>query len=320
MTSASTARLQYFPAAFFAMIMGLLGLVLALQKASHVVPTLAPAAPVVLALAALLFVVIAFFYGLKAVRYPHAVREDFAHPVRLHFVPTFSISLVLFAIALSQTAPDVAHPLLLVGAALHLLLTLVVLNEWINKEHFQVPHLNPAWFIPIVGNLLVPIAGMNFGYVNLSWFYFSIGIVFWIVLFTIIINRVLFHAPLPARLAPTLFIMIAPPAVGFLAYLKLQGTLDSFGRVLFGFAAFLTLFLATQAARLARMRFFLSWWAYSFPLAAMTVASFAMSEISAQQGFAWGGLGLLAVLAVLVAGLLVRTALAVIRREICQPE
>lgn len=40
---------------------------------------------------------------------------------------------------------------------------------------------------------------------------------------------------------------------------------------------FLTLLLFTQIGRFARLQFALSWWAYSFPLAAITIASFVRS-------------------------------------------
>ncbi len=206
------------------------------------------------------------------------------------------------------------------GIALHLALTLLVLHNWFNKDHFQTGHLNPAWFIPIVGNVLVPLPGVELGFVELSWFFFSIGIVFWIVLFAIIVNRVLFHHPLPDRLSPTLFILIAPPAVSFLSYVKLTGDLDAFARILYYFGIFMTIFLATQVPRLLRAQFFLSWWAYSFPLAAITVASFVMAEKVGGSMLHAIAVGLLGLVTVVVAGLFIRTLIAVANSEICKPE
>jgi tellurite resistance protein len=39
----------------------------------------------------------------------------------------------------------------------------------------------------------------------------------WAVMFTIIMNRIVFHNPLPQKLMPTLFILIAPPAVALIS-------------------------------------------------------------------------------------------------------
>jgi tellurite resistance protein len=73
------------------------------------------------------------------------------------------------------------------------------------------------------------------------------------------------HAPLALRLTPTLFILLAPPSVGFVAYTSLSGGLDAFGRVLYYTALFLGMLFASNALRFFRVPFFVSAWAYSFP-------------------------------------------------------
>lgn len=49
----------------------------------------------------------------------------------------------------------------------------------------------PAWFIPVVGNIIVPLAGVRFAPAEVSWFFFSIGLVFWIVLLAIVMYRLM---------------------------------------------------------------------------------------------------------------------------------
>jgi tellurite resistance protein len=68
-----------------------------------------------------------------------------------------------------------------------------------------------------------------------------------------------FHQPLHDRHLPTLFILIAPPVVAAVAYVKLTGSYDS----------------------LARIHFYLSWWAYTFPMAALTIATFLVGKETA---------------------------------------
>jgi tellurite resistance protein len=137
---------------------------------------------------------------------------------------------------------------------------------------------------------------------------------------TVIFYRVLFHHPIDEKLMPTLFILIAPPAVGFIAYLKLTGELDAFARILYFTGLFLTLLLFTQIRRFARLRFFLSWWAYSFPIAAITIATFLMHENSVGGMYLYIGAFLLLVLTLVVGFLLARTAMAVRKQGICVPE
>jgi tellurite resistance protein len=311
-------RLPHFPVSFFASVMGLAGLTLAWQRADRLFDL--AVSPWLAAFTAAVFVLLAGFYGAKALRHPQAVAKEFAHPVKLNFFPTISISLLLLAVVALPYATAVSLVLWAVGAALHLAFTLAVMGIWIRHTKFEVVHTNPAWFIPVVGNIIVPIAGVAHGYTEVSWFFFSVGLVFWVVLLTLVVYRVIFHPPLPERLLPTLFILIAPPAVGFIAWSELAGGLDAFARVLYYVGLFLTLLLAVQWRMFARLKFALSWWAYSFPLAAITLATLRMQRLTEAAGFRPLAWLLLAVLTVVLAGLVARTALAVKRGEICVEE
>ncbi|MET0027726.1 MAG: SLAC1 anion channel family protein [Candidatus Thiodiazotropha sp.] len=314
------SRLPHFPISFFAMVMGLAGLCIAWEKAQvgYHLPFRLDLA--LIPFTALVFTILALTYLMKLLRYPGEVVKELNHPVKLNFFPAVSISLILLSITMLHTLPGVSKVLWILGSALHLGFTLYVMNIWIHHDKFEVHHINPAWFIPVVGNVLVPVAGTAHGYYEISWFFFSIGIIFWLVLFTIIIYRVLFHNPLPDRLMPTFFILIAPPAVGFISYVKLNGGIDNFAHVLYYSGLFLTLLLFTMVFRFSRLQFFLSWWAYSFPLAAITIATLLMFEKTSNPGFAALGWVLLTVLSLVVTYLFYRTMRAVGGKKICMPE
>ncbi len=166
---------------------------------------------------------------------------EWHHPVRSALVPTISIGLLLLAIlALNAGAGTLALWLWGAGALGHLALTLAIVGRWLNRTDLEPAHANPAWFIPAVGNVLVPLAGVRLGYEAVSWLFFGIGMGFWLVLLPIVFGRLFFAAPLPERMRPLLFILIPPPAIGFLSYVLLTGTLDAPAHVLYGFGAFLT--------------------------------------------------------------------------------
>ena len=319
MTQENT-RLEYFPVSFFSVVMGLAGLSIAWEKTMDVLQINLPVNYVLAFVAGLTFVVLSGFYFTKFLRHRSAVVAELHHPIKLNFFPAISISLILLSIATLHIFQPLSHVLWMAGSALHLLLMLYVLNVWVHHEHFEIHHLNPAWFIPAVGNVLVPIAGISLGYYQISWFFFSVGILFWLILLIIIFNRILFHRPLPGKLLPTLFILIAPPAVGFVSYVKLTGGVDAFAHVLYYIGVFFTLFLFTQVTRFIRIPFFLSWWAYSFPLAAITVASWVMFEQTNVFGIKLMALGLLAILTLVVLLLIFKTIQAIRDRQICLPE
>jgi tellurite resistance protein len=311
------ARLKNFPISWFALIMGMAGFTIVWSRAEQVFSLPFSISPVLLGFTAVLFVLLTAIYAAKAVKYPQEVMGEIRHPVKLAFVPSFSIGILLLSVACLHTAPAISFWLWALGSVLHLAITLYVLSSWIHHTKYEVAHLNPAWFIPVVGNILVPVAGVHHASIEISWFFFSLGLFFWPILTAIIFNRLIFHGSLPERFMPTLFIFIAPPAVGFLSWISISGGLDAFGRVLYFVALVFTLLLATQYSYFIRLKFFLSWWAYSFPVAAITLASFVMAKETGIVFYTWIATGLLLILSLLITLLLVRTALAVMRREIC---
>lgn len=319
-TQHSEARLAHLPVSIFSTVMGLTGLAIAWQKAHMALGAPTAVWTTVAAIASLLFLSLLIIYGVKLVRYPGEVRAEWKHPVRVNFFPTISISLLLLGIVWLEALPTLSFALWAAGTGIHLAFTFAILSSWMHHTHYEIKHASPAWFIPVVGNLFVPICGAHFASPELAWFFFSIGMIFWLVLMTIVFYRLFFHEPMPARLMPTLFILLAPPAVGFISYGILVPQLDGFGRVLYYTALFLALLLGSNVMRFIRGGFFLSAWAYSFPLAAMTIATFAMAKRSGFDGFHWLAAVLLGIVSLVVVVLIVKTLGAVRHRTICVPE
>jgi len=132
-------------------------------------------------------------------------------------------------------------------------------------------------------------------------FFFAVGMFFWLVFFTIVLYRLIFHAPLQKKFVPTLFIFIAPPAVALIAYFRISGDVDLFAYVLYSLALFFLIVLLSMGRHFHMPRFFISWWAYTFPLAAFTIASMLLYEVTRESAFELLSIGGLA-LATLVIG------------------
>lgn len=314
-------RLEEFPISFFAIVMGLSGLTLATRAAAQALAVDVDVSTPLLWVTVAAMAAVSVLYLAKVALYPRAVIAEWHHPVRIAFFPATSISLLLLSAALLPVVPMAATPLWMAGAAGQAVLALAVVASWIGHRPYQPMHLNPAWFIPAVGNIVVPLAGVPLGFVELSWLFFSAGLVFWIVLLTLVFNRLVFHDPLPQRLVPTLVILIAPPAVGFVAWMRLgDGDVDAFARILLNAGYLFFGVVLTQAGKLNRLPFALSWWALSFPIAALTIATLLFADRTGSSAHGMLGLGLWVLLAVVVAGLVLRTVVAIWRGEICRPE
>lgn len=312
--------LEHFPVQLFAVIMGVSGLAIVYAKAYHLIGMPYWIYGVLLFIDTVLFLGIFTAYMLKWLYYPEAVKQEFYHPIKSSFMAAISISFLLVSIAYYDFAPTVSILLWCVGAPLQLLLTLIVIRYWIHND-LKVVHSNPAWFIPIVGNVLVPVVGVEAAPIYLSLFFFTVGLFFWMVLFTIIINRIVFHHPLAKKLLPTLFIFIAPPAVGFVSYFRItNGSIDMFSIFLYFVALFTLMLLLFMVKMFDTKEFFISWWAYTFPLAAVTIATLLM-HMAFGSTVTYIGSVILIILTTLVVGFVtVKTVQACRAEQICISE
>ena len=146
------------------------------------------------------------------------------------------------------------------------------------------------------------------------------GLIFWIILLIIFFNRIIFHSPLPEKLLPTLFILIAPPAVGFISFVKLTGEISAFSKILYYFGLFLVFLLFAQIKIFKKIKFYLSWWAYSFPIAAITIASILMFHEAGISSFKYIALVFFGILNLIIILLIIKTSIAILKKEICVEE
>lgn len=314
-------KLAHFPITLFASVMGMSGLALAMHAAASHFGWGSFAPRVALAVAVMALVAIAGFYLVKALLYPRAVAEEWQHPVKLNFFPAIPISLMLVASGLRFEWGQAALVLWGVGALLQAGLALAVISTWIGPRGFGLGQVTPAWFIPAVGNVVVPVAGVPLGFVDVSWLFFAAGMVFWAALLPILLQRLITEAPLPGKLQPTLAILVAPPAVAFLSYVALNGgVLDGFARILFNSAWVFSALVMVQLVQRLRGPFALSWWALSFPVAALTISCFRYASLAETDLHGLMGTGALAALIVIIVGLVLRTGLGMTRGEICRPD
>lgn len=263
----------------YAIIMGLSGLTIVFGKFYHLQWLPRIFFDIMLFFTFGLFLVITVLYGLKAMKHADEVKADFQHRVRINFFSAISISFLLLSIAFMSFWPFLSMILWWLGVILHTYFMLHTISFWI-QHNFEIQTMNPAWFIPVVGNILVPIAGVEYMPKAFSFLYFSIGFFFWIVLFSIFLNRVVFHHQMPQKFIPTLFILIAPPAVGFIAYMRIAQSWDAFAIFLLFIGYFFVILLLFLYKSFKNLTFFISWWAFTFPLMAVTIASVVAYQIS----------------------------------------
>lgn len=312
----SPTPLKFLMPGYFAMVMGLSGLTLAWHRAQGLLGEMATGIALVLGLlSALVFLVLLVASWLRWQRYPAALAEDLRHPVRHAFVAALPVSVLLLAtvgVALGGSGGPLGpvwNGLWWLGSLGQLWATLWVLGRWLAPAAAAQPgaaggpqlwpSVTPVLLIPVVGNVVVPLAGLPLGHSTWSALQFGIGAFLWPVVLALILARRLAHSPLPERVLPAWFITVAPPAVIGVVALQMEAPLP-LAQALWGVSLFFLLWVLPLVRRIATQAFAVPFWAFSFPLAAFTVLTLRLAEAGAGAAFQTAGVLMLAISSIVI--------------------
>ncbi|MBC8331900.1 MAG: hypothetical protein H8E28_07955 [Anaerolineae bacterium] len=313
-----------------------------------------------LGLAAIMFMLIFIPWILRWIFHFDAVSQDLQHPVSASFFPTMPISLIILGIAFEKAGPlflseAILFPML---QALWILGTLgiggfalALLNIYFRRQNLDWKVGNLGWLIPPVSALIVPVlgnslaveyAGTLLGTINFitSLIFLGIGGILFLFVMTTVFSRYMFHELPPSRLAPTMWIGIAPTAIMAIIAIKMIQPLSIFftapeaatqtiailakavGIGLWGFAFFWLLLAITATLsqhRKSPLPFAMSWWAFTFPFGAFVVSTGVVFQATQAAFFQWVGLASLAAFLIVWGMVAARTVQGIVSGEIFKP-
>lgn len=274
--------LEFMPVSLFGSVMGLTALCFAWRLTDQVWHTGGLVAEIIGCVAILVFVLLTIVYTVKWIRYPVLVKGEFKNSVTIGFFGTITISIMLIPGILLPYAPVAADVIWLVGVLLTLMLAWFVLRKWMDERQLR-ENAVPAWVLPVTGTLNVPIVGNSLhfpGAHEICLAFFGIGIIFIVVMMTIIFSRLFFDVPMAVGLQPSLFILVAPFALAFNGYEGLIGGQDLTASAFFYFTLFLLLLFGSKLLLLPKCcPFHVSWWSVSFPLGSVSIAGLRYSQM-----------------------------------------
>ncbi|MGY2048030.1 dicarboxylate transporter/tellurite-resistance protein TehA [Methylobacterium sp. JK268] len=261
--------LPLVPAAFFGMVLGLVGLGTAWRAAAPLWGLPVPVGEAVMALGVLVWAALVVLYAAKWLVARPAALDEARHPVQCCFIGLAGVATMLVALA----ALPYARPLAFLLFALGGLFTLGF-GVWRTGGLWQggreVGATTPVLYLPTVaGGFVTAIASSAFGLHDLAQLAFGAALLSWLAIESVLLHR-FYTVALPPSLRPTLGVELAPPAVGGVAWLSLGG--DPGGAValgLLGYGLLLALVLLRLVPFIREQAFSAGSWAFSFGATAL---------------------------------------------------
>lgn len=321
--------LRFLYPGWFTAVMGLSGLALAWYRAEPLMGAAAVAVGhAVATFTAVVFGLLLAATAWRGLHHPEAWAEDRGHPVRHLFIATLpNASLLMATAGVAAFGPS---PGTAMGGVLQALwwagsLSLVVVTAWVLGRWWQAPpqgglawaSVTPALFIPVVGHVLAPMGGVALGHPEWAAAQFGMGALLWLPTVGLLLVRLAVAGPLPERLRPTVFVVIAPPAASGLSALAL-GASPVLAWMLWGVALFGLLWAAPQSRRIAAQPFGLAHWGLSFPLAALAALTLRLAAPTGWMSVL--GPALLALASLVIAALVLATLRGLREGRLLAPE
>ncbi|KAK2446459.1 S-type anion channel SLAH4 [Trifolium repens] len=206
------------------------------------------------------------------------VKSEFLHHVGVNYLFAPSISWLLLLQSSPFIAPKTITYLILwwLFAVPMVVLDVKIYGQWFTKgKRFLTTAANPTSQLTVIGNLIGAQAAAQMGWKESAVCMFSLGMVHYLVLFVTLYQRLSGGDRLPVLLRPVFFLFIAAPGVASLAWESIVGDFDTFSKMLFFLSLFLFMSLVCRPALFKRSmrRFNVAWWAYSFPVTVLAMAS-----------------------------------------------
>ncbi|KAJ4730058.1 S-type anion channel like [Melia azedarach] len=249
-----------------------------------------------------------FLYILRCLFHFKMVKAEFLHHVGVNYLFAPWISWLLLLQSSPFITPNSVYYLVLwwIFVAPIVILDVKIYGQWFTKgKRFVSTVANPTSQISVIGNLVASRAAAQMGWGETAVCMFSLGMSHYLVLFVTLYQRLAGSNSLPAMLRPVFFLFIAAPSMASLAWDAISGTFDNAAKMLFFLSLFLFLSLVSRPNlfRKAMKKFSLAWWAYSFPLTVLALASAEYAQ-EVKGGIAHAMMLVLSALSVLVSLLL----------------
>ncbi|KAE9620691.1 hypothetical protein Lal_00019023 [Lupinus albus] len=229
-------------------------------------------------LALFTLVTLSFLYALKCVFHFKMVKDEFLDHVGVNylFVPWICCLLLLESSPFLHPTTVYYQILWWVFVAPILVFDVKIYGQWFTKgKRFLSTVANPTSQLSVIGNLVGAQVAAQMGWKESAICMFSLGIAHYLVLFVTLYQRLPGNNNLPPMLRPVFFLFFAAPSMASLAWNSISGKFDTGSKMFFFLSLFLFICLVSRPLlfKKSMKKFSVAWWAYSFPITALALAS-----------------------------------------------
>jgi tellurite resistance protein len=279
--STEESRMNTFrtiPAAYFGMVLGLVGLGSSWRVATILWGFPAIIGESIMALGAAVWAVLTVAYVIKWWLARGEALDEAHHAIQCCFIGLLPASTSLMGIVLAPHDHRVAVVALVIGALGQLAFG-VFRSGGMWRGGRDPGTITPVLFLPTTaGNLISAIVAGVLGFSSWGLLFFGMGFFNWIVLESVILMRLWTGPAMPEALRPTLGIQLAPPVAATVAYVvNTHGVPDLFAQAMWGYGLFQLLMLLRLLPWVAKQPFAPSYWAFSFGVTAISTGALMMT-------------------------------------------
>jgi tellurite resistance protein len=297
----------------FSVALGLAGLATAWHAAQPVLGT-PPAVPD--AINALTAVVLLVLGGLYALQGPRQVLADLRDPVQGPFVPVSTLTAMILAAALARYSFAPGRVLVIIFLAATITAGGWLIGQWIARDADQAP-VHPGYYLPTVAGGMVGAAMLAQVHLRgLAEASLGLGIASWVLLGSVVLNRLVTARRLPPALLPTAAIELAPPAMAGVAYFALAGAgISPVAYAIGGYAVLMALAQVRLIPVYLTLRFSPGVWAFTFSCAIAVTYALEWITRTAPPGATGYAIAAISAITALIAAIAARTVIAVARGQ-----
>jgi tellurite resistance protein len=263
------------PPAVFPVIMGAVGLGLALRRGLEAFGLSSGLAEMFLGVSVALWLFSAIGYAVKLMRRPSVLLDDLRVLPGRAGIAAAVLTTLLVAAVLVPYAPGLATGLLFLGLGVHAALAVLILRL-ILRAPPESREVTPVWHLHFVGFIIGGVAAVPLGLHDLAVVLLgvTVPIAIAIAIWLVSLRQLILRIP-PAPLRPLLAIHLAPAALFTIVGASLG--FDQLALIAIAVATLIVLAMVMGARWITASGFSALWGAFTFPLTAFCTALFSIN-------------------------------------------